>query len=453
MMGQHRLLTAARESIECHRLLSAEDKVVIGLSGGADSVALLCALKKLGYECVAAHCNFHLRGEESDRDMNHARSIASKLGVKFRSIDFNVEAEIAKSPHPLSTEMACRNLRYDWFEKIRQEEKASAIAVAHHRSDNVETFLLNLFRGSGLSGLRGMLPINDRHIIRPLLNASRGDIEDFLTTEGLGFVNDSTNSQNDYRRNRIRNRIVPAIEQEFPDAVTGMLKTIAHLYETEQFLKQAVEEKRDIYQDDSGQIDVRKLKESEPSAAYLLYSWLKKDGLSRTQTDSIIQSSESSGLTFKGRDETFLLNRGILRPTGRLDLPEDFGKLYSVTRVEGNRLPSVRNNMEIYLDMSVLDEENISVRRWSKGDRIAPFGMRGSKMVSDVFSDAKVPVDAKCSWPIVAAGEKILWVTGLRAGRLYSVGPQTKSYLIVRYTGPELPGMQLTDRMNEPGEE
>ncbi len=438
-MELHEVVRTAKSAIERHALLLPGDKVIVGLSGGADSTALLCVLKKLGYDCVAAHCNYHLRGNESDRDEAHARATALRLGVRFRSTDFDVAKEVTASPRPISTEMACRNLRYDWFDTLRREEKAAATAVAHHSHDNIETTLLNLFRGSGLSGLRGMRPENDRHVIRPLLNVSRSAIEDFLEAEGIDFVTDSTNRQCDYRRNRIRNRILPTIERDFPGACAGILKTIEHLNESDYFLLQAIDEKRKIYRGESGEINIGKLITSEPSAPYLLYMWLKSEGLSRRQTDSILCSAGNSGLIFKGRKSTFLLDRGILRQIHEdFQLPE-FDDLYEVVRTDGNRLPEKRDKMEVYIDAAALTEGSLSVRTWANGDRIDPFGMRGSKAVSDIFSDAKIPVDAKKHWPILTLNEKILWVTGLRASRMFPVTNSTTSYLTIRYIGSDLP--------------
>ncbi|MBO5874013.1 MAG: tRNA lysidine(34) synthetase TilS, partial [Rikenellaceae bacterium] len=187
-------------------LLTPSDKVLVALSGGADSVALIRVLLSLGYTCECAHCNFHLRGEESDRDETFVRHLCQKLNVKLHITHFDTN-EFAKEQH-LSIEMAARKLRYDWFEELRKQNDASAIAVAHHRDDSVETFMLNLIRGTGINGLKGIAARNG-HIIRPLLKESRESVIDYLNGIGQDFITDSTNLQDEYMRNKIRLNILP----------------------------------------------------------------------------------------------------------------------------------------------------------------------------------------------------------------------------------------------------
>ena len=215
------MLHTIRTYIEKHRLLRDDGSpILVGLSGGADSVALLSVLVRLGYPCIAAHCNFHLRGEESMRDEAFAWQFAEKLSIPFLKIDFDTRKYA--SGHHVSIEMAARDLRYAWFEEQRKREGAQAIAVAHHRDDSVETVVMNLVRGSGLRGLTGIRPKNG-YVVRPLLCVSRKEIEAWLAKEGLAFVSDSTNFSTEYTRNFIRmlgfHKLFYRIYSEFhPDA-------------------------------------------------------------------------------------------------------------------------------------------------------------------------------------------------------------------------------------------
>lgn len=189
------------------------DKVIIALSGGADSVALLCLLQTLGYNCEAAHCNFHLRGKESDRDEAFVCQLCAKRQVPLHIVHFNT-VRTAEERH-ISIEMAARELRYEWFEEIRRKSGANVIAVAHHRDDSVETLLLNLIRGTGINGLRGIRPKNE-HIVRPLLCLDRKEIINYLNRTGQDYVTDSTNLQDEYTRNKIRLNLLPMMQEINP---------------------------------------------------------------------------------------------------------------------------------------------------------------------------------------------------------------------------------------------
>ena len=208
--------------IEEKKLFNLQDKILVALSGGADSVALLRVLQSLGYICECAHCNFHLRGLESDRDETFVRQLCEKQRILLHVTHFDTSA-YAKDHH-LSIEMAARELRYEWFEHIRKEIGASVIAVAHHRDDSVETFLLNLMRGAGINGLRG-IPVKNGKIVRPLLSVSREDILDYLQAIHQEYVTDSTNLEDEYMRNKIRLNILPAMKEVNPSIMETIQET------------------------------------------------------------------------------------------------------------------------------------------------------------------------------------------------------------------------------------
>lgn len=208
-------------------------KVIAGVSGGADSTALLYLLSSVGINSTAVHCNFHLRGEESNRDMMSVKEHCDKLGIELLCIEFDTMGYVKEKG--VSVEVACRELRYAEFRKIKSRIGADRIAVAHNADDNVETLLLNLFRGSGITGLRAMLP-DTGEILRPLLSVSRKEIEDYLFSEGIEYVVDSTNLESDYRRNFLRNDLIPLIETRWKGVKKAIGKSIENLQGEERVL-------------------------------------------------------------------------------------------------------------------------------------------------------------------------------------------------------------------------
>ncbi len=419
-----------KASREAKRLIATGTTVIVGLSGGADSVALLDLLASLGYRCVAAHCNFHLRGNESCRDEEVAKSHAERLGVEFVKVDFDVPARRKSTGE--SVEMACRALRYEWWEGLRQQLSNAVIAVAHHRDDNIETFFLNLMRGSGIAGLKGMQP-RTGCIVRPMLGCTRQEIEEYCRDRDLRYIVDSTNLENDYRRNRLRNIIIPEIERQFPGAVEGIARSIGCLGGNYEFYRDCVTGAVDRYMSPDGSIDVAAIIDREPHRRMVLFEILSPLGLNMTHVDNILDCASRSGLTFGG----YILDRGILRPASSetaeeriVTLTDDPG--FEVTISPRGDFSPTRDPMTIYLDEKVLDGDPVfTVRPWRKGDRIAPFGMKGTRKVSDLFSDAKLPVDAKKRVSILTRNGEILWVIGLRASRHFPVTPATARYLTI----------------------
>lgn len=432
---------AVAETIGRNSLLKEGDRVVVALSGGADSVALLAVLDELGYDCVAAHCNFHLRGEESQRDMRHAEDVCVKLGVDLTVKDFDVAKRMAESKG--SVEMACRELRYEWFDELLARERAHAVAVGHHREDKVETFLLNLLRGTGIDGLRGMKYRRDA-IVRPLLDVSRKEIEEYLGSKGLTYVDDSSNASDDYLRNRLRNHVVPELLKYFPNAEHAILSTMANVTMAGEIYDSAISAYREACETAPWTFDLGVLAEvAGEKAVTVLFEMLKNAGVSASQCNDIMNSRAKSGLRFEGcKGTVFELDRGVLRGENckglfrtdeiDVDLRRDIlspinirVSVHDVSEFEPEANPNV-----IYVDEKAAYGEHCwQLRRWRKGDRIKPFGMRGSKLVSDLFVDAKYSAaDKREAWMLTCDGE-IVWVVGLRASRLHTVTPETRKYV------------------------
>lgn len=400
--------------------------VIVGLSGGPDSVALLSILRDLGFDCIAAHANFHLRGDESDRDASFARRMALRLGARFESTDFDIAT--FRRENGGSTEMACRTTRYEWMRALAAQYGAQAIAVGHHSDDNVETVLLNLTRGTGISGLTGMGLRRD-DIVRPLLTTPRRHILEYLRAKGLDFVTDSTNSGNDYVRNRLRNIAIPAISQAVASAKEGILTTATQLEETARFYRMAVKNAISQCLDSEGRIDLAALSAAwGDSAPLIIYEHLRSDGISRSTASDIL--SAASGARFMGTDYTYSvsLDRKLTRRERKQrDVPE-FPFVISVHPIE--EFAPERNNAIAYFDESVMDH-NLTSRTWRRGDRMHPYGMRGSKLLSDLFVEARIEADDRQAVSLLIADDEIIFAGGVRASSRYSVGPLTRRFVRV----------------------
>ncbi len=439
-------------AINRYGLLRPAERVVVALSGGADSVALLQALHSLGYDCVAAHCNFHLRGDQSMRDENHAREIALRLNCRFEKTDFDVDAYRKSSSDSISLEMACRNLRYDWFDRLRRGLEIRHIAVAHNADDNAETLILNLLRGSSLAGVRAMRPLNNRGVIRPMLEVSRAEIEEYLTAVGIDYVTDSSNLADEFTRNRIRHHVLPAMQKaigEGKNALASLTASLRLLSENHDFYRQTIEEKRQLYSLPDESIDIRALASAEPHAALLLYEWLSPRGFNRTQTDAMLAAADDSGQRFISlTGEQFVISRGILSPISQSPTPPSPESIFKIEIISQAEFHPKRDARTAYFDADAIRQSglHLTVRYWREGDRLQPFGMKGSRLLSDLFNDAKLSASQKLTLPLLTLSplpdghatpspdsDVILWVPGIRASRHYTVTPTTQSILRLTY--------------------
>ncbi|WP_300503416.1 tRNA lysidine(34) synthetase TilS [uncultured Duncaniella sp.] len=437
-----------RDFIEGNHLVGKTDRIVVGLSGGADSVALLRVLRELDYDCVAAHCNFHLRGEESMRDERFCRDLCAGLGIEFIMQDFDVAQSRELTGE--SVEMACRRLRYDWWDSLLRKGVGQVLAVGHHREDNVETFFLNLLRGSGLAGLKAMMPRNV-NTIRPLLDCTKAEIIDYLDSQGVKFVTDSSNLSNDYKRNRLRNIVIPELEKVFPGVAETISASISHLRDNYALYTDYTDELRSKYMNADGSIDLSRLVTTEKNSRMVLFELLSKVGMNMTQVDNILATINDngacpvSGRTFRTPAITYLLDRGKLIPmddAGDDDFCEKvnlFSAPFSARRLNLDEFEFMRkerrlNPHALYLDSRVLDgEPEFELRSWRKGDRLEPFGMKGSKLVSDLLSDAKYSLQQKRSVRLLTHNGQVLWVINLRTSRNFAVDKTSREALEIIY--------------------
>lgn len=400
--------------IASERLLQPGARVIVGLSGGADSAALLAVLSELGYRCIAVHCNFGLRGAEADRDMEYSQALAVvRFGAEFRSVRFDTAAHMAA--RAISAEMACRELRYDYFERLRVETGAEAIAVGHHREDNVETFFLNLLRGSGLHGLRGMLPKRGC-IIRPLLKVSKAEILDYLSENGIDYVTDSSNLSDDYKRNKLRNRVLPLLEADFPGAIEAIERSMTNLRGNEALYNSLLPGRSDSL---------------EGVSPTLLHEWLAPFGFNSDRCEQILQSV--SGAVFHSSTHRLTLcpgRRYVLEPIGVKSVrPNLTGRIID-RHADFSPLPGV-----LYLDADAVEATppRWQLRPWCRGDRMRPFGMKGTKLVSDLLAEAGVPASHRPQSYVLTLNDEIVWAVGVRASALYPVTSETKRIIEIHH--------------------
>ena len=426
--------------ISRHNLLTPGAKVLVALSGGADSVALLVALIKLGYRCEAVHCNFHLRGTESDRDEHFVQKLCDRKGIKLTVTHFDTNAYAKEKG--ISIEMAARELRYNLFEELRISSGAEAIAVAHHRDDSAETMLLNLTRGTGIKGLRGIQPKNGR-IIRPLLCVGRDEILDYLKWRGESYVTDSTNLTSDYTRNKIRLEIIPKLAEINPSILATLAATAQHIGDAERIYRHAIEEATERVKH-GNEIDLEALAK-EPAPATLLHEILSPYGFNSTQIDDISHSIESEGSRqfnaakwdiIKDRKRLIIVQKkshrlkDILLPAdGNIETEQ--GTL-SIARYKFNgEIPKQRNIACLDVDRLHLP---LTLRHTRNGDRFAPFGMRGTKLVSDYLTDRKKSlVEKEMQLVITDATGEIVWVVNERPSAHSCVTESTKEILVIEW--------------------
>lgn len=437
-----RLLREVVRYIQREALLDSEALHLVALSGGADSVSLLLALQGLGYRVEAAHCNFHLRGEESVRDEEFVKSLCVERGVKLHLVHFDT-LEYA-SLHKVSVEMAARDLRYAYFERLRGDIGAATICVAHHREDSVETVLINLLRGTGIDGLRGIRPRNG-HVVRPLLCVSRREIEDYLRNEGQPYVTDSTNLVADVVRNKVRLEVMPLLRSINPKADECIGRTSAHLAEAAKVLDDATARARERvgeFTPDTASIRIDAL-EQEPSAEYLLHDILTGYGFPPAVISILHDNLHAqTGKVFDGGTFKAALDRGRIivgrpqDPMKPLRIPEEGTYIINNVwklRVERRQVdagfsPS-RNPSMATLDASGV-RFPLVLRNAQEADRFTPFGMKGSKLVSDYMADRHKTYFEKLAQLVLSdASGRILWLPGERTDNRFRISPSTTSIL------------------------
>ncbi len=451
------MLNKIKRFIASEHLLRVDALYLVALSGGADSVALLLCLKELGYRVEAVHCNFQLRGEESMRDERFCEELCQHENIPLHKVHFDTQSYA--DLHKVSIEMAARELRYHYFFQLKEALNAEGICVGHHKEDSVETILINLVRGTGLSGLMGIRP-RKNDIIRPLLCVTRQEIEDYLRRCASTFVTDSTNLVDDVVRNKIRLNVLPQLTEINPSVTDAILTTANHLSEVEAIVQDSLHatlrKTVHFFSSDSSvsqssmsnhpfQLDLSVVR-AFPSPAYLLFYILKPLGFSSSQiTEMVAHLDGQTGQLWYSSTHELTHDRGFFMVLPReegeprtLVIPETGRYVYddqlSLRLTERTLAPSStvsfsKNPTIVDLDASSI-RFPLTLRRVAEGDRFTPLGMRGSQLVSDFLTNLKRNrFEKRNQLVLLDATGTILWVLGLRINDHFKLTPQSTSCL------------------------
>ena len=421
--------------------VAPSSKLLLTVSGGMDSMVMLDVISRAGYECEAAHCNFNLRGEESDGDEQLVREVCKRLGVKLHVKSFKTK-EYAEA-NGISIEMAARDLRYEWFYSLLEKQDQDFMVTAHHGDDAVETFFLNLTRGTGIRGLSGMKYVTGK-VVRPFLDLSRADIETYASKNDIRYRHDSTNDEVKYLRNKVRHEILPRFAEMNPSFFSTMKANLKRLAEVEELLEAEVKRFRDeSVVEEHGRVLIPLMRVNEhPQKSAVLYEILRPYGFNPKTIGDIIKSiSGIPGKQFYSpthrliRDRfNFILfeNREVSDDEYFIDsetasMEEPVKLAFRVFEKPGDYTFST-NPLIAHFDADSVDFPLI-LRRWRQGDTFRPLGMKGFKKLSDFFTDQKLSIADKEEVWVLQSGDDIMWVAGMRIDDRFRITPRTKNIL------------------------
>ena len=430
------MIDRIQEYINKKNLFSKKHQLLLAISGGADSVLLFTALRVLGYNIVLAHCNFNLRGEDSDKDEMFVRELGKKFGVKYHIKSFKTK-EYAQN-NKISIQMAARQMRYKWFDELLLSEKLDFILTGHHKDDNIETFLINLIRGTGISGLCG-IKLKSKNIVRPMLKISKQEIESYLVDNKIKFRNDRSNSETKYIRNKIRHQLIPLIREinsNIDDTITNEISIFSGVNKV--FQQQVGKVRGSILIEENG---TYKIKISDLNSLnnieVFLFELLKPFGFS--QTNQIIKAMHNhSGKVFFSDTYQLIIDREYIIISLFLEPQKEF-KIHEnetiikeplnikLTICSKKILNSYQNTAQINFDKLSFP---LCLRKWKFGDKFRPLGMRKFKKVSDFFIDQKFSIlDKQRQW-ILCSDDSIVWIVGHRIDDRYKIDSNTKKVYI-----------------------
>ncbi|TLV01306.1 tRNA lysidine(34) synthetase TilS [Dyadobacter luticola] len=431
-----------------------EGRTLLTVSGGIDSVVLANLFHKMGFKAGIAHCNFGLRGEESDEDERFVRALAAHYGFDFYVKNFDVKGFV--KDHAMSTQMAARELRYKWFEEIRERHHYRWIATAHHANDSFETVLLNLARGTGLAGLHGISGINGM-LVRPLLYATRSDIEAYAEKYDMKWREDRSNDSDDYKRNLLRHHAMPVFKRLNPSLEQTFKKTSEKLKSADNLLNEFLAGwAANVIEFDRKQVKIKidQIKSaSEPE--YRLWHIVQKYGFQYGQIAQILQLIGAvSGSIFMSATHRLLVDRqhliikekknGIAEESYTVTEIQDQiltgGVMLTFTKMDGSALKNLSTDHNTLLVEERMLIFPLTIRSWQQGDKFQPFGMQGKqKKISDLLIDRKLSLFEKEEVQVLINGnDDIIWVIGYQSDERYRVGKNPLTVLQIKaMPGPE----------------
>ena len=435
------LLQRFEKNIRDKNLSFPKEHVLLAVSGGIDSV-VLCTLSKLaGLNFTIAHCNFSLRGEESERDEQFVRSLGAQYGVTVLVKKFDTTA--CAEQNRISVQEAARNLRYQWFDELRKEQGFSYTLLAHHADDNIETLLMNFFRGTGLQGLTG-IPEGDRKtgLLRPLLPFRRSEIEAFASEHHLQWVNDSSNLSTKYTRNFFRHELIPAIKKAFPQAEENLLNNIGRFKKANRLYQSYIEKlKQDVCEQHLAEIRIPVKKLLKYSDTSLIYEIIKDYGFGEKQVDEVMKlTGAESGKFIENEQYQVIKHRNwliIAQKAIHADMiaiekgqrqVQFSGGVLDFRIISKDEMHPDKSELTAQLDTRHI-EFPLLLRKWKQGDYFYPLGMPKKKKLARFFIDQKLSKNQKENAWVIESNKKIIWVVGMRIDDRFKIIPSTKEVL------------------------
>ncbi|MBO72498.1 MAG: tRNA lysidine(34) synthetase TilS [Flavobacteriales bacterium] len=426
------MLNKISEFIKNENLIEASDKVLVAVSGGRDSIVLLMLLHNLKVSLEVAHCNYQLRDNESEADQKFVEGLCKKLNIPFHTKKF--ETVDAAKNEGISIQMKARDLRYSWFDKLLKERGLTKVATAHHLDDQLETILINLTRGTGLKGLRGMKVKRD-NIIRPLLCVSRDEINDFIYENHIPFREDCSNASGKYFRNKIRHQVIPVLKEINPSLFQAINNSTKRLKAVEQNWEEQYKLwKKKLKSKDN--ILIIPFTEIEASKVTFLQQFLRSKGFSYPDIELLIATNEK-GRSFYGKDNWKLVTAAnqleVFQPEEpelkEYYLDEEMPINLKIECFE-NGIVLHPNGNKAYINADKV-QGKLKIRKWKQGDWFIPLGMNGKQKISDYFINNKFSLKDKEDTWLLCDAEKVVWIIGHRSDNRYRIDPGTKNIYVV----------------------
>lgn len=422
-------------------------KYLLAVSGGVDSMVMCYLFNSWGLKFSVAHCNFRLRGKESDSDEELVQSVCKEMKARCYVTSFDTERY--KKENKLSTQMAARDLRYSWFEKLKTQNGYNYVVTAHHLNDKVETFFLNLIRGTGIKGIAGMKTLQ-ASVFRPFLSVSKEQLIEFANQNNILYREDASNNSEDYKRNKIRNRLIPVMTELNPNILETMAQNIENFNSIKEIYEASVEKTLSdemIYVTGTDfQIDIGKLLKTSYPVQYL-YEFLKRFGFNFSITQQLfeaIKSKDSTGKYFYSPTHRALIDRSNIQVSVISELTNNEGfikfKDKNVTypiQLTLNDIPKERLEINPDSNYAYFDLERLKfplkIRKWKEGDTFTPFGMVGKKKISDYLIDIKLSRNEKEEVYVLLSEDTIVWVIGYRSSEKFKVSSATERVLTIKF--------------------
>ncbi len=427
--------------ISDNQLFDKSQKVLLAVSGGKDSMAMLHLFKATDFSFGVAHCNFKLRKEDANKDERLVQQFCENHSIPFHSTAFNTQQYAKKNK--LSIQMAARELRYNWFQDIKTTNNYAIIATAHHKNDVAETMLINLTKGTGLSGLHGIK--NIKGIVRPLLCFTRGEIDEYVSGNEISYREDASNADTKYLRNAIRHKVMPELEKLNSNVAESIVQTADYISDAEEILFQKIEEElvKCTSSSDENKIlfSIEKLRELKPLHTYLYY-FLQPFGFNGSNIQDIVEALDSdSGKVFYSETDQLVKDREYLILTELDNTRQEQKVIHSLegfqnTTITFKRIGATAIDFNKPSNYAFLDLDKLTfpliIRNWEQGDVFQPLGMTGKKKLSDFFIDEKVDLISKQKSQVLVSSNQIVWIIGYRIDDNFKISDTTKEIVLLK---------------------